>query len=339
MQDLMKGKRGLIMGVANDHSIAWGIAKTLTRRAPSLPSPIRAKRSASASSRWRSRSVPILVLPCDVEDIASVDAVFAALREKWGGLDFLVHAIAFSDKNELKGRYADTTRENFSRTMLISCFSFTEIARRAAELMPDTGGAMITLTFGGSTRVMPNYNVMGVAKAALEASVRYLAADFGPRGIRVNAISAGPVRTLAGSGIGDARAMFAFQQKHSPLGRGVTLDELGGSALYLLSDLVRRRHRRDPLRRFRLQRHLDAAAGRAEGGVSDALPSTASARGLRERGPMTDSASHRADLHGVHSRNAPVTITPPRSSPRAGTPGAPCSARYRRRMTAATASS
>src|SRR5207302_1143361 len=178
-----------------------------------------------------------LVLPCDVEDRGSVDQVFEALRAKWGQLDFLVHAIAFSDKNELKGRYADTTRENFSRTMLISCFSFTELAKRGAELMPASGGAMITLTFGGSTRVMPNYNVMGVAKAALEASVRYLAADFGPRGIRVNAISAGPIRTLAGSGIGEARAMFAFMQKHSPLRRGVTLDELGGSALYLLSEL------------------------------------------------------------------------------------------------------
>ena len=178
-----------------------------------------------------------MVLPCDVESIASVDQVFERLREKWGQLDFLVHAIAFSDKNELKGRYADTTRENFSRTMLISCFSFTELARRAAELMPETGGAMVTLTYGGSTRVMPNYNVMGVAKAALEASVRYLAADFGARGIRVNAISAGPIRTLAGSGIGDARAMFAFQQKHSPLRRGVSIDEVGGAALYLLSDL------------------------------------------------------------------------------------------------------
>jgi enoyl-[acyl-carrier protein] reductase I len=177
------------------------------------------------------------VLPCDVEDLASVDSVFAALKAKWGHLDFLVHEIAFSDKNELKGRYADTSRENFSRTMLISCFSFTEIAKRAAELMPESGGSMITLTFGGSVRVMPNYNVMGVAKAALEASVRYLASDYGARAIRVNAISAGPVRTLAGSGIGDARMMFAFMQKHSPLGRGVTLDELGGSALYLLSDL------------------------------------------------------------------------------------------------------
>ncbi len=177
-----------------------------------------------------------IVLPCDVEDIASVDATFASLKEKWGKLDFLVHAIGFSDKNELKGRYADTTRANFSRTMVISCFSFTEVTKRAAELMPD-GGSIITLTFGGSMRMMPNYNVMGVAKAALEASMRYLAADYGRQGIRVNAISAGPVRTLAGSGIGDARTMFSFMQKHSPLGRGVTLDELGGSALYLLSDL------------------------------------------------------------------------------------------------------
>ncbi|HTL29709.1 MAG TPA: SDR family oxidoreductase, partial [Tepidisphaeraceae bacterium] len=177
------------------------------------------------------------VLACDVEDIASVDSTFATLREKWTHLDFLVHAIGFTDKNELRGRYADTTRENFSRTMVISCFSFTELAKRAAEMMPGTGGSIITLTFGGSTRVMPNYNVMGVVKAALEASVRYLAFDFGRQKIRVNAISAGPVRTLAGAVIGDSRAMFAFQQKHSPLGRGVSLDELGGSALYLLSDL------------------------------------------------------------------------------------------------------
>jgi enoyl-[acyl-carrier protein] reductase I len=237
MNDLMKGKRGLIMGVANDHSIAWGIAKTLAAQGAELAFTYQGEALGKrVKPLAESLGVP-LVLPCDVEDIDSVDAVFASLRDKWGHLDFLVHAIAFSDKNELKGRYADTSRENFSRTMLISCFSFTELARRAAELMPASGGAMVTLTFGGSTRVMPNYNVMGVAKAALEASVRYLASDYGARAIRVNAISAGPVRTLAGSGIGDARAMFAFQQKHSPLGRGVTLDELGGSALYLLSDL------------------------------------------------------------------------------------------------------
>jgi enoyl-[acyl-carrier protein] reductase I len=238
---LMQGKRGLIMGVANDHSIAWGIAKTLHAHGAELAftyqgDALGKRVKPLAQSLNTQSSNTNLVLPCDVEDIASVDAVFKTLTEKWGALDFLVHAIGFSDKNELKGRYADTSRENFSRTMVISCFSFTEVAKRAAEMMPN-GGSIITLTFGGSTRVMPNYNVMGVAKAALEASVRYLASDFGRGGIRVNAISAGPVRTLAGSGIGDARAMFAFQQKHSPLGRGVTLDELGGTALYLLSDL------------------------------------------------------------------------------------------------------
>jgi enoyl-[acyl-carrier protein] reductase I len=237
MQDLMKGKRGLIMGVANDHSIAWGIARALAAQGADLAFTYQGEALGKRVKPLAASLGVDTVLPCDVENLDSVDSVFAALREKWGGLDFLVHAIAFSDKNELKGRYADTTRDNFSRTMLISCFSFTELAKRAAELMGETGGAMITLTFGGSMRVMPNYNVMGVAKAALEASVRYLASDFGARGIRVNAISAGPVRTLAGSGIGDARAMFAFQQKHSPLGRGVTLDELGGSALYLLSEL------------------------------------------------------------------------------------------------------
>jgi enoyl-[acyl-carrier protein] reductase I len=237
MNDLMKGKRGLIMGIANDHSIAWGIAKALAAQGAELAFTYQGEALGKRVRPLAEQLGVPLVLPCDVEDIASVDAVFETLRDKWGQLDFLVHAVAFSDKNELKGRYADTTRENFSRTMLISCFSFTELAKRAAELMPAHGGAMITLTYGGSTRAMPNYNVMGVAKAALEASVRYLATDFGSRGIRVNAISAGPIRTLAGSGIGDARAMFAFQQKHSPLGRGVTLDELGGSALYLLSEL------------------------------------------------------------------------------------------------------
>jgi enoyl-[acyl-carrier protein] reductase I len=237
MQDLMKGKRGLIMGVANDHSIAWGISKALTAQGAELAFTYQGEALGKRVRPLAEQLGVPLVLRCDVEDLASIDHVFETLREKWGRLDFLVHAIGFSDRNELKGRYADTTRENFSRTMVISCFSFTELAKRAAELMPDSGGAMITLTFGGSMRVMPNYNVMGVAKAALEASVRYLASDFGSRNIRVNAISAGPVRTLAGSGIGDARAMFAFQQRHSPLGRGVTLDELGGSALYLLSDL------------------------------------------------------------------------------------------------------
>ena len=237
MQELMKGKRGLIMGIANDHSIAWGIAKTLASHGAELAFTYQGDAQAKRLKPLVAQLGSDIVLPCDVEDITSVDATFDALRTKWGRMDFLVHAIGFTDKNELRGRYADTTRDNFSRTMLISCFSFTEVARRAAELMPG-GGSMVTLTFGASIRAMPNYNVMGVAKAALEASVRYLAADFGPRGIRVNAISAGPVRTLAGSVIGDARAMFAFMQKHSPLGRGVTPDELGGSALYLLSDLA-----------------------------------------------------------------------------------------------------
>ncbi|MEZ0212598.1 MAG: enoyl-ACP reductase FabI, partial [Xanthobacteraceae bacterium] len=177
-----------------------------------------------------------LVLPCDVEESASVDRVFTELKRAWGGLDFVVHAIAFSDKNELKGRYADTTRANFARTMVISCFSFTEIAKRAAALMPQ-GGSILTLTYGGSTRVMPNYNVMGVAKAALEASVRYLAADYGPQGVRVNAVSAGPIRTLAGAGITDARLMFNYQKRHAPLRRTVTIEEVGGAALYLLSEL------------------------------------------------------------------------------------------------------
>ncbi|WP_315797178.1 enoyl-ACP reductase FabI [Bradyrhizobium sp. SZCCHNRI3043] len=237
MQGLMAGKRGLVMGIANDHSIAWGIAKTLAAHGAEMAFTYQGDALGKRVRPLADELGVKHVLSCDVEDIASVDSVFTALREAWGGLDFIVHAVAFSDKNELKGRYADTSRENFARTMLISCFSFTEIAKRAAELMPESGGSMITLTFDGSNRVMPNYNVMGVAKAALEASVRYLAADYGRRSIRVNAISAGPVRTLAGSGIGDARFMFAFQQKHSPLGRGVTLEELGGSALYLLSEL------------------------------------------------------------------------------------------------------
>ena len=236
MSGLMHGKRGLIMGVANDHSIAWGIAKTLAAHGAELAFTYQGEALGKRVKPLAESLGAKLILPCDVEDVASVDATFDAIKNAWSKMDFLVHAIGFSDKNELKGRYADTTRANFSRTMVISCFSFTEVATRAAKLMPD-GGTMVTLTFGGSTRVMPNYNVMGVAKAALEASTRYLAADFGRDGIRVNSISAGPVRTLAGAGIGDSRAMFAFQQKHSPLGRGVTLDELGGTALYLLSDL------------------------------------------------------------------------------------------------------
>jgi enoyl-[acyl-carrier protein] reductase I len=233
---LMQGKRGLIMGVANDHSIAWGIARALHAHGARLAFTYQGEALAKRVKPLAAQVGTDLLLPCDVENVATVDAVFSELGRQWGGLDFLVHAIGFSDKNELKGRYADTTRDNFTRTMVISCFSFTEVAKRAAALM-QPGGAMITLTYNGGERAMPNYNVMGVAKAALEASVRYLAVDFGHQNIRVNAISAGPIRTLAGAGINDARFMFAFQQQHSPLGRGVTLDELGGSALYLLSEL------------------------------------------------------------------------------------------------------
>lgn len=236
MQDLMKGKRGLVMGVANDHSIAWGIARSLAGQGAELAFTYQGEGMAKRVRPLAESLGASLVLPCDVESLASVDAVFDRLKAEWGSIDFLVHAVAFSDKSELKGRYADTSRENFSRTMVISCFSFTEVAKRAAALMTQ-GGSMVTLTYGGSTRVMPNYNVMGVAKAALEASVRYLAADYGPNAIRVNAISAGPVRTLAGAGIADARLMFNYQKRHAPLRRTVTIEEVGGSALYLLSDL------------------------------------------------------------------------------------------------------
>ena len=232
----MTGKRGLIMGVANDHSIAWGIAKMLKSQGAELAFTYQGDALKKRVEPLAQELKSDILIPCDVEDLASVDAVFADLKKRWGKIDFLVHAIAFSDKNELKGRYADTTRENFSRTMLISCFSFVEIAKRAAAMMSD-GGSMITLTYGGSTRVMPNYNVMGVAKAALEASVRYLAGDFGPQNVRINAISAGPVRTLAGAGIADARLMFNYQKRHAPLRRTVTIEEIGGSAVYLLSDL------------------------------------------------------------------------------------------------------
>ena len=236
MPGVMSGKRGLVMGVANDHSIAWGIARMLAREGAALAFTYQGDALGRRVKPLAESVGSTLVLPCDVEQTDTVDAVFSTLAQQWGSLDFLVHAIAFSDKNELKGRYADTSRENFIRTMVISCFSFTEVAKRAAALMP-AGGAMVTLTYNGGQRAMPNYNVMGVAKAALEASVRYLAVDFGPSAIRVNAISAGPIRTLAGAGIGEARQMFAFQQRHSPLRRGVTLDEIGGAALYLLSDL------------------------------------------------------------------------------------------------------
>ena len=237
MSGIMQGKRGLIMGVANSHSIAWGIARELAAQGAELAFTFQGEAFGKRVEPLARDAGSDFLIPCDVDDIASVDAVFAAIEKRWGGLDFVVHAIGFSDKNELKGRYVDvTTRENFSKTMVISAYSFTEVAQRASKLMKN-GGSLLTLTYGGSMRVMPNYNVMGVAKAALEAMVRYLAADLGEDAIRVNAISAGPIRTLAGAGIGDARAMYNYQQRNSPLRRTVGIDEVGKSALYLLSDL------------------------------------------------------------------------------------------------------
>ena len=233
---IMQGKRGLIMGVANDHSIAYGIARVLARHGAELAFTYQGEALGKRVTPLAKELGSDLMLPCDVENIEDVDAVFARLQKEWGAMDFLVHSLAYSDKSELKGLYADTSRENFIRTMVISCFSFTEAARRAAAMMHD-GGAMLTVSFAGGTHVMPNYNVMGVAKAALDSSVRYLAADYGPRGIRVNAISPGPVRTMAGAGITGARAMGAFQKQHCPLKRMITLDEIGGSGLYLLSEL------------------------------------------------------------------------------------------------------
>jgi len=237
MTGLMAGKRGLIMGVANDHSIAWGIAKRVAAEGAELAFTFQGEHFGRRVRPLAASLGSTMLYPCDVEDEASMQAVFDGLRDAWGALDFVVHAIAFSDKAELKGRYADTSRQNFARSMLISCFSFTEVARMAGPLMAG-GGSLLTLTYGGSTRVMPNYNVMGIAKAALEASVRYLAADFGDRAIRVNAISAGPVRTLAGAGVSDARLMFNYQRDNAPLRRAITAEDIGGAALYLLSDLA-----------------------------------------------------------------------------------------------------
>jgi enoyl-[acyl-carrier protein] reductase I len=233
---LMAGKRGLVMGVANDRSIAWGIARVLHGQGAELA-------FSYQGGAFGRRAVPLaqaigakIIEEADVENLKSVERVFEVIRKQWGSLDFVVHALAFSDRNELKGRYADTTRANFEHTMVISCFSFTEVCKLAAAMMPQ-GGSLLTLTYGGSTRVVPCYNVMGVAKAALETSVKYLASDFGPQGIRVNALSAGPMRTLAGAGISDARTLFHYQQRHAPMRRSPTLDEVGGAALYLLSDL------------------------------------------------------------------------------------------------------
>ncbi|MDR3441184.1 enoyl-ACP reductase FabI [Telmatospirillum sp.] len=233
---LMAGKRGLVMGVANDRSIAWGIAKAAREQGAELAFTFQGE-ALEKRVRPLAESIGVdIVLPCDVTDDASLDAVFATLAEKWGKLDFVVHAIAYSDKEELKGKYVDTTADNFSRTLLISCYSFTAIAQRAAALMTD-GGSMLTLTYYGAERVMPHYNVMGVAKAALEASVRYLAVDLGGSNIRVNALSAGPMKTLAASAIGDFRYILKWNEYNSPLKRNVTLEDIGGAGVYLLSDL------------------------------------------------------------------------------------------------------
>jgi len=233
---LMAGKRGLIMGVANDRSIAWGIARCLGREGAELAFTYQNETFLKRVAPLAEQVGSTIVLPCDVADYQSLDDVFAALRETWGSFDFVVHAIAYSDKEELKGQYLDTTPENFKQTMDISCFSFTAVVKRAAPMV-NRGGSLLTLTYAGAARVMPHYNVMGVAKAALEASVRYLAADLGRDGIRVNALSAGPMRTLAGSGISSARYIYKWSQDNAPLRRSVELDEIGNSAVYLLSGL------------------------------------------------------------------------------------------------------
>ncbi|MEQ8585059.1 MAG: enoyl-ACP reductase FabI [Thalassobaculaceae bacterium] len=233
---IMAGKRGLIMGVANDRSIAWGIAKAAAEQGAELAFTYLGEALERRVRPLADQLGSTLVAPCDVSDDASVDQVFDRIEDTWGGLDFVVHAIAYSDKDELKGKYLDTTRENFQRTLDISCYSFTSVAKRAAPLMKD-GGSLLTLTYYGAERVMPHYNVMGVAKAALEASIRYLAVDMGDKNVRVNGLSAGPMKTLAASGIGDFRYILKWNQYNSPLRRNVTLDDVGGAGVYLLSDL------------------------------------------------------------------------------------------------------
>ena len=235
---LMAGKRGLIMGVANSRSIAWGIAQACARHGAELAFTYQGDAIKKRVEPLAAEIGAKVVVPCDVTDMASVDATFAAIEKAWGKLDFVVHAIAFSDKDELTGRYVDTSADNFTKTMFISCYSFTAIAQRAEKLMTD-GGSLLTLTYYGAEKWMPHYNVMGVAKAALEASVRYMAADLGPKNIRVNAISAGPIKTLAASGIGDFRYILKWNEYNSPLRRTVTTDEVGDSGFYLLSDLSR----------------------------------------------------------------------------------------------------
>jgi enoyl-[acyl-carrier protein] reductase I len=233
---IMAGKRGLVMGVANERSIAWGISAAAAAQGAELAFTYQGDALKKRVEPLAASIGSSLVMPCDVTDEASMDAIFDELKKTWGSIDFIVHAIAYSDKEELKGEYVDTTRDNFQRTMDISVYSFTALARRAAELMTD-GGSMITLTYYGAERVMPHYNVMGVAKAALEASVRYLSVDLGGKNIRVNGLSAGPMKTLAASGIGDFRYILKWNEYNSPLKRNVTLDDVGGAGVYLLSDL------------------------------------------------------------------------------------------------------
>ena len=233
---LMAGKRGLIMGVANERSIAWGIARAVADQGASLAFTFQGEALEKRVRPLAKQAGSDFVMPCDVTDSASLDALFSEIADRWGALDFVVHAIAYSDKDELKGQYLDTSRDNFLRSLDISCYSFTDVCRRAAPLMTD-GGSLLTLTYYGAERVIPHYNVMGVAKAALEASVRYLAVDLGGRGIRVNAISAGPIKTLAASGIGDFRYILKWNELNSPMKRNVTIGQVGGAGLYLLSDL------------------------------------------------------------------------------------------------------
>lgn len=237
MTQLMKHKRGLIMGVANDKSIAWGIAKALYAHGAELAFTYQGEAFEKRVRPLAESTGSDFLLNCDVSDENNLDDVFNTISKEWGALDFVVHAIAYADKEELKGRYTDTSKENFINSMVISCYSFTSIMRRATALMPKEGGSALTLSYLGAERVVPNYNVMGVAKAALETSVKYLANDLGSQGVRVNAISAGPMKTLAGSAIGGARHTFRYNQENAPLARTPELEDLGGSALYLLSDL------------------------------------------------------------------------------------------------------
>src|ERR687897_602101 len=234
---LMAGKKGLIMGVANERSIAWGIAKACHDHGAEVAFTFQGE-ALERRVRPLANSVGAkIIVPCDVTNAASIDATFAEIEKQWGKLDFVVHAIAFSNKDELRGRYLDTTAENFQLTMNVSCYSLTAVAQRAVPLMKD-GGSLLTLTYYGAEKVIPHYNVMGVAKAALEASVRYMAMDLGPEGIRVNAVSAGPIKTLAASGIGDFRYIMKWNEYNSPMRRNVTIEDVGGAALYLLSDLA-----------------------------------------------------------------------------------------------------